>query len=792
MAPRKSAKTAELAIRKAAVIGAGVMGSGIAAQIANAGVPVLLLDIVPKDKEGKPAADRSAIAKGAIERLLKTDPAPLMLPANAALITPGNTEDDLGQLADVDWVVEAVLENPEIKRALYQKIEPLRKKGSVISSNTSTIPLATLIEGLPESFARDFVITHFFNPPRYMRLLEIVSGSKTNPDSLAVIEEFGDRALGKGVVRCKDTPGFIANRIGVYWMQAAVTAALDLGLTVEEADAVMGRPLGIPKTGVFGLLDLTGLDLQPHVDGALSKALPKTDDYQRIRRDFPLMTKLIADGYTGRKGKGGFYRMLRDESGGKTLEAIDLKTGQFRPKTEARLESVEAGRQGLRAVVEHPDRGGRYAWQVLSQLLPYTASLVPEIADDIVSVDRAMQMGYAWKWGPFELIDRLGADWFAKRLAAEGKMVPPLLAAAAKAGGFYKTEGGKLLYLGTDGKHHPVQRPDGVLLLEDVKRASQPVAENSSASLWDIGDGVVCLEFHSKMNALDDQILGLIKQSIGIVGKRFKALVIYNEAEQFSVGANLGLALFGANIGMWPMIESLVGEGLATLKALKYAPFPTVAAPAGLALGGGCEITLHARAIVAHAESYIGLVEVGVGLIPGWGGANELLERYTVEPGRSGGPMPPVTRAFETISMAKVSKSAAEARELGFLRPTDQIVMNRERLLAEAKKRALSMVADYKPPEVPVFTLPGATGRTAIRLAVDNFVAAGKATPHDRVVAEALSELLTGGKDADIELKTEEETLRKLAAKGFMSLMRTEPTLARMEHMLETGKPLRN
>jgi 3-hydroxyacyl-CoA dehydrogenase len=370
--------------------------------------------------------------------------------------------------------------------------------------------------------------------------------------------------------------------------------------------------------------------------------------------------------------------------------------------------------------------------------------------------------------------------------------VPPLLAAAAKVGGFYKIESGKLLYLGTDGKHHPVERPEGVLLLEDVKRASQPIAENASASLWDIGDGVVCLEFHSKMNALDDQILGLLKQSIGIVSKRFKALVIYNEADQFSVGANLGLALFGANIGLWPMIEGLVNEGLATLKALKYAPFPTVAAPAGMALGGGCEITLHTRAIVAHAESYIGLVEVGVGLIPGWGGANELLQRYTVEKGRPGGPMPPVTRAFETISMAKVSKSAAEARELGILRPTDEIVMNRERLLAAAKARALSMVADYKPPEVPVFHLPGATGRTALKLAVDNFVAAGKATPHDRVVAEALSELLTGGKDADIEVQTEEETLRKLAAKGFMSLMRTEPTLARMEHMLETGKPLRN
>jgi 3-hydroxyacyl-CoA dehydrogenase len=787
MAARKPTKPAELQIRKAAVIGAGVMGSGIAAQIANAGVPVALLDIVAKDNP-----DRSAIAKGAIERMLKTEPAPLMLPANARLITPGNTEDDLGFLADADWIVEAVLENIEIKRALYTRLDAVRRQGSIVSSNTSTIPLRDLVAGMGESFAGDFAITHFFNPPRYMRLLEIVGGEKTRPESIRALEDFADRALGKGVVRCKDTPGFVANRIGVYWMQSAVTAALDMDLTVEEADAVMGRPLGIPKTGVFGLLDLTGLDLQPHVDGALASALPKSDDYHRVRRDFPLLKKLIAEGYTGRKGKGGFYRLLRDEKGGKTLEAIDLKSGAFRPKEEPRLDSVEAGKQGLRALVEHPDRGGRYAWRVLSELLPYAASLVPEIADDIVSVDRAMRLGYGWKWGPFELIDRLGADWFAERLKKEGRPVPPLLAAAAEAGGFYKTEGGRLLALGLDGKHRAVERPQGVLLLEDMKRASEPVARNGSASLWDIGDGAACLEFHSKMNALDADILALLKEAIGIVPKRFKALVIYNEAEQFSVGANLGLALFAANIGLWPMIESLVNDGLAILKALKYAPFPTVAAPAGMALGGGCEILLHASRIVAHAESYIGLVEVGVGLIPGWGGANELLDRCTRSPGRPGGPMPPVTRAFETISMAKVSRSAAEARELGFLRPEDEIVMNRERLLAAAKAKALELARDYKPPEPPVFALPGPSGRAALRLAVDNFVLAGKATPHDRVVAEALAELLTGGKAADPELQTDEETLRKLAAKGFMALIRTGPTLARMEHMLETGKPLRN
>lgn len=781
-----------LPIRKAAVVGAGVMGSGIAAQIANAGVPVLLLDIVPKDAPAKGMGDRSVIAKSAIEKLLKTEPAALMRPENAALIEPGNTEDDLDKLADVDWIVEAVLENLEIKRALYKKLDAKRKKGSVVSSNTSTIPLGQLVEGMGDGFARDFMITHFFNPPRYMRLLEVVGGAKTRADALGALEDFADRGLGKGVVRCKDTPGFIANRIGVYWMQAAVTGAIDAGLSVEEADLVMGRPLGIPKTGVFGLLDLTGLDLQPHVDAALSAALKPDDDYQRIRRDFPLLKRLIADGYTGRKGKGGFYRMVKDDKGGRQLEGIDLKTGQYRPKQEPRLDSVEAGRSGLRAVVEHPDKGGRYAWRVLSQLLAYTAGLVPEIADDIAAVDRAMRLGYAWKWGPFELIDRMGAAWFAEKLAAENRKVPPLLAAAAKAGGFYKTEGGKLRYLGTDGTFRDLTRPKGVLLLEDVKRAGQPVAKNGSASLWDIGDGVLCLEFHSKMNSLDPDSLAMVKQAVEIVPKRGRALVIYNEADQFSVGANIGLALFAANIAMWPMIESMVDDGLAILKKLKYAPFPTVGAPAGLALGGGCEVLLHCGAIEAHAETYMGLVEVGVGLIPGWGGVHELLQRFQSEPGGPKGPMANVTRTFETVSLAKVSRSAAEAKPLGYLRASDGIVMNRERLLGAAKARALALAANYKAPAPPEFRLPGPAGRTAIKLALENFLLAGRAMPHDRAVGMALADAVTGGEAADPTVVTDEETMRRLARNGFMALIRTGPTLARMEHMLDTGKPLRN
>ena len=784
-----------MAIERAAVVGAGLMGSGIAAQIANAGVPVLLLDIVPKDAPKDSRGDRSTIARGAIDKLLKADPAPLMSKAAAKLITPGNIEDDLAQLQDVDWIVEAVIEKLDVKQALYRKIEPHRKKGSVVSSNTSTIPLQTLVKDEPESLQRDFCITHFFNPPRYMRLLEVLGGPKTRPEAVAAISDFGDRRLGKAVVAAKDTPGFVANRIGVFWMQAAVNTALDLGLTVEEADAIMSRPIGAPKTGIFGLLDLVGLDLQPHVDKSMREALKPDDAYQSVRRDFPLMEKMIADGYTGRKGKGGFYRLQRNgpgDSSGKVKESIDLKTGQYRVSEKARLDSAGAAKGGLKALLAHADKGGQYAWRVLSKLLSYAASLVPEIADDVVNVDLAMRTGFNWKRGPFEMIDQMGAPWFAEKLAAEKMPVPPLLKSAAEKGGFYRIENGRLQFLGTDGAYHAVKRAEGVLLLADVKRAGKPILKNGSASLWDIGDGVACLEFHSKMNAIDPDTLSLLKQSLDHVGKKMKALVVHNEGDNFSVGANIGLALFAANIAMWPMIEDLIGQGQAAYKAVKFAPFPVVGAPSGMALGGGCEILLHCAAVQAHAETYMGLVEVGVGLIPGWGGCKELLLRNQPGPKDPKGPMPPVAAAFETISLAKVAKSAAEAKELKLLRPTDAITMNRDRLLFDAKQRALAMLAEgYKAPEPKELRLPGPTGATALKLAVDGFRLQGKALPHDVTVSTALAEVLSGG-TTDFTAVVTEDQVQKLEKKAFLGLLRTGPTLARMEHMLTTGKPLRN
>ena len=772
------------AIRRAAVIGAGVMGAGIAAQFANAGVPVLLLDIVPKD-----TSDRTALASGAVARMLKTEPAPFMSTRAAQFVTPGNLEDDLGQLADCDWIIEAVVERLDIKRSLYRKIDAVRRPGSAVSSNTSTIPLRDLIEGQSETFQRDFLITHFFNPPRYMRLLEIVAGPHTDAPLADRVVTFADQVLGKSIVHCKDSPGFIANRLGVYWLQVGVIEAMEGGLDIEEADAVIGRPVGIPKTGVFGLIDLVGLDLMPHINASLASALPKSDPFHAVNLELPLIDKMIAEGYTGRKGKGGFYRLNRS-GGGKLKESIDLKSGAYRPSVEPELPELKAAAKDLRAFLASGSRLGHYAWRVLGQTLRYAASLIPEAADDVNAIDEAMRLGYNWQWGPFELIDRLGAGWFADHLEKDGLSVPPCLR-AARDRGFYRIDQGRRQYLGTDGEYHDVERAPGVLMLEDIKRVSKPLLKNASAALWDLGDGVVCFEFTSKSNSLDEPIMALLDQTRALVQEKYRALVIYNEGRNFSVGANLGLALFAANIAAWGEIEKLIAAGQQAYKALKYAPFPVVSAPSGMALGGGCELLLHSDAVQAHAETYVGLVECGVGVIPGWGGCKELLARWTTSGLLPRGPVPAPARVFETVSTATVSKSAANARELLFLRPHDGITMNRYRLLADAKALALKLAVDYVPPTPVELKLPGTSGRLAFDMAADGFHRRGVATDHDLVVADELAGVLSGGPADVIDLVTEDQLL-DLERGAFMRLMKTEGTLQRIEHMLVTGKPLRN
>ncbi len=766
-----------LAINKVGVIGAGVMGAGIAAQVANAGIPVLLLDIVPKD-----AADRSAIAKGAVAKLLKTDPAPFMTPKAARLVEPGNIEDDLGRLAECDWIIEVIVERLELKQALYRRVDAVRRPGTAVSSNTSTIPLRDLTEGMGEAFRRDFLITPFFNPPRYMKLLEVVPGPHTDPAILAAVTAFADLALGKSCVTCNDSPGFIANRVGSYWMQVGLVEALEHGMAIEEVDAVMGKPFGIPKTGLFGLFDLVGIDLVPEINGSMARTLPPADPFHAHNKDVPLLARMIAEGFTGRKGRGGFYLFDRAT---RKKQAMDLATGQYRPERKADEPSTD-----LAKLLGGSGKVGRYAWAAMAPVLAYAAAVVPEAAGTLVDVDTAMRLGYAWRWGPFELIDKLGTAAFTARLEAEGRPVPPLLRAAAGRP-FYRVQDGRRQFLTVGGNYQDIVRPEGVLLLEDVRLRSEPVLKNRSASVWDIGDGVLCFEFTTKANTIDEGLLSLLDKTVALVPERYRALVIYNEGRNFCVGANLGTALFAANIAAWGEIERMVAGGQQTLKRLKYAPFPVVAAPSGLTLGGGCEILLHSGAVQAGAESYIGLVECGVGLLPAWGGCKEMLVRWQRPGALPNGPMPAPIKVFETVSVATTSKSAAEARELGFLREGDGITMNRDRLLADAKARALAMAADYAPPPAPELTLPGPSGALAMTIAAEGVRKRGLASSHDLVVAGALASVLSGG-DADLTVPTTEDRMLTLERTAFLGLMKQPLTLARVEHTLTTGKPLRN
>jgi 3-hydroxyacyl-CoA dehydrogenase len=794
-------------IKQVAVLGSGVMGSGIACVLANAGIPVLLLDLPAKD------GPRNAIVEGAIEKQLKSGTPGFAHKKFAKLVTPGNFEDDLGKLAECDWIIEVVVEKLAIKHDVYKKISAVRKKGSIVSSNTSTIPLAELLHGMPEDLAQDFIITHFFNPPRFMRLLEVVPSPQFDAARFKSFCDFADRALGKGVVQTKDTPGFLANRIGVYWMTAGLIDAMNLGITVEEADAVMGKPLGFPKTGMFGLYDLIGIDLMPLIAQEMLNTLPKDDAFRTLYNLPELVKKMIADGYTGRKGKGGFTRMVAEPDGKKKKEIIDLKTGEYRAEKKAKLESVDAAKLGLAALFSHPDIGGRYAQSVMLKTLHYAASLIPEISDDIYSVDAAMQMGYNWKYGPFQMIDRLaaqgksGTEIFAGACAQAGMSVPPIIAKSLGKK-LYDVTDGKRMQFSIGGSYAPVAIPDGSLMLEDLKVAGKkPIKKNASAQLWDLGDGVVCLELTSKQNTWDPENLKMVAELPAFVKEKgFRAVVVGTDAEHFSFGANIGYFLLACNTASWWAISDMVKQGQSAFMGLKYAPFPVVSSLSGMALGGGCELQLHVDAVQAHIESYVGLVEAGIGVIPGWGGCKELLLRHVAAGEAAGkaiaagkrpevimgsGPMPAISKAFEYISMAKVAGSAAEAQEMLILNSKSRISMNRRRVLADAKELALQLAENYTPPEQRTIRLPGDSGYTALKLAVDNFRKNGKATPHDETVSLALARVLTGG-DTDITQEVTEQQLLDLEHDLFMELCKTTETRDRIAAMLNTSKPLRN
>ena len=778
----------ENGIERVAVIGSGVMGAGIAAHCANAGCDVLLLDIVPDG-----ASDRNTLAAGAIKKMFKSNPEMLMHKSYAKRITAGNIDDDLPLLKDYDWVVEVIIENLEIKQSLYQKLAEHIGSKTILSSNTSTLPRSALIEGMDSDLASRFLITHFFNPPRYLPLLEVVSGADVNESVVSQFSEFALVQLGKRVTHCNDTPGFIGNRLGVYFVQRSIKATLEHGLTVEQADAMLGRPIGLPKTAVFGLMDLVGIDLIPHVMSSMLTHLESDDPFHQIAgAGDQIVRDMLADGYTGRKGKGGFYRLNR-EGGAKIKEARNLVTGEYATANrKAAFASAKMAKQGITRMLDHDDEGSAFVAEVLLDTLSYAAYLVPEVTDDIYAIDGAMKVGYNWKKGPFEMIDSIGAAGVVKRLQALGRSVPEFLQTGADKGSFYSIQNGEIHRLSPSGEMVQVSRPPETLTVADLKRRGKPIQRNASASIWDAGDEVLLVEYHSKMNAMDPLSMEILLTAVDMAEYGdWKGILIANDSNNFCAGANLGLALFGANLAAWKDVEDFIALGQEAYQALKYAEVPVVAASTGVCVGGGAEVLLHCDAVQAHSESYVGLVEVGVGIVPGWGGCKEMLARLSAFGIAPNGPMGAVMKAFEMIGTAQIAKSAEQARRMGFLRPDDRVSMNRDLLLADAKARVLELADDYTPPEPHTYHLPGATGRAALDMAVSDLSRSGQATPHDVIVTGELANILTGG-DTDMLDELSEDDILAMELAAISKLSRNVATLARMEHMVQTGKPLRN
>ena len=783
-------------IKKAAVIGAGTMGAGIAAHLANAGVQVLLMDIVPEGTAGK---ERNRLASSARERLLKGRPAGFMNPADAALVDVGNIEDDLERVRDCDWIVEAVTENLEIKRALYGKLAGLRSPQAIVSSNTSGLALNLLTDGLDQGFREHFLITHFFNPPRYMYLLEIVVGPETLPAVTAEVENFCDLRLGKGLVRCKDTPNFIANRIGVYSMAMCCRLLVEEGLTVEEADTVTGPPMGRPKTASFRLHDLVGLDIAVAVMEN-SRKLLKSDESLANFEPPELLLRLVKAGRLGRKTGEGFYKKV-----GKEILVLDLETFEYRPQAKVEFASLAAAKKEktvearLKALVEGDDKAARYAWRTLSETLAYAARRVPEIADEIVSVDRAIRWGFNWEIGPFEAWDAIGVANGAERLRSEGREVPALVEAVLKSGrdSFYGEASGRRTYFDlASGDALPEPERPGIVDLGSLRRGGTPLRTSSEASLWDLGDGVLCVEFHSKMNSLSGDMLTIVSESVTLVEEGdYVGLVVGNQAPNFSVGANIAKLVEAAKAENWDAIDAMIRQFHATVLRMRYASKPVVVAIQGMALGGGCEMALAGCRVQAAAESYVGLVELGVGLIPAGGGCREMACRASEAAGEGAASdiYPFVSAAFQNIGQAKISTSAAEARQLLYLRDVDAISMNKDRTVADAKAtvRHLSQLG-YQPPRprqrVRVLGRPG-IGEMEVFL--HQYHVAGYLSEYDLIVAKKLAHVLCGG-DIDAEHTVDEQYLLDLEREAFLSLTGETKTRERIEHMLKTGKPLRN
>ncbi len=803
-------------IEKVAVLGAGTMGARIAAHLANAGIPCFLLDIVPfelnaeEKRKGltlETPAVRNRIVLAGFEAARKSRPAAFFTPETARLVTPGNFDDNLALCGEVDWIIEAVAENLEIKRNLFSRVEAVRKPGTIVTSNTSGLPIHLIAEGHSEDFQQHWAGTHFFNPPRYMKLVELIPGPKTRPEVLDSLDEICDLRLGKGVVVAKDTPNFIANRIGTYAMLNVLRQMQALDMTVEEVDACTGPAIGQPKSATFRTADIVGLDVLAHVVRNIYENIPD-DESREMYRVPEFVEEMMKRGWLGEKTGGGFYKRVKKDGDSEIL-TLDVQKMEYRPRQKAKFGSIEAGkgiedtRDRLRALLgpaldgKGGDKANRFLWACLSESCLYAARRLPEIANTVVDVDRAMRWGFAWELGPFEVWDAIGVERMAQALERDRKQIPPLISKvlASPKKSFYESEKGRTSYFDlTTASLKPTEEPAGIIILKSLKERTPVVQKNAGASLIDLGDGVVCCEFHSKMNSIGGDLVAMIHAGINRLGSEFDAMVIANQAVNFSVGANLMLVLLGAQEGEWDDIHLAVRQFQRVNMAIKYAPRPVVAAPQGMALGGGCEISLHAARIHAAAEAYIGLVETGVGLIPGGGGTKEMLIRANEH--AAGGESLDLFHAlkpvFENIAMAKVSTSGEEARCLGYLRPSDLIAMNRDRQVADAKQTALSMVrAGYHPPAPAEIRVLGEEFLAGAKLAIHMMLRGQYITEYDAVVGRKLAYVLAGGGITAPQTVSEQYVL-DLEREAFVSLCGQRNTQQRIAHTLKTGKPLRN
>ena len=791
------------------------MGARIAAHFANAGLPCVLLDIVPPDlkPEAQPG-ERNRLARSGLEGAKKSRPAAFFSAGLADKVAIGNFEDDLASCAEADWIIEVVAENLEIKRKLLSRVAQFRKPGAIVTTNTSGLPVHLIAEGLPEEFQQHWAGTHFFNPPRYLKLVEVIPGPHTAAHVVETLRDFCDRRLGKGVVVAKDTPNFIANRIGTFSVLNALRLMKELDMTVEEVDACTGPAVGWPKSATFRTTDIVGLDVLAHVVKNIYETAP--GDESRERYQVPtLVEEMIKRGWLGDKTGQGFYKKLKGE-GQKEILTLDVHTMEYRARQKAKFASIDAGkavddtRQRLRALVgpvmegQRGDKAQQFLWNAISETCLYAARRIPEISDNLVDVDRAMRWGFGWELGPFEMMDALGVAAFAAQVQKDGRAIPAWIEKALQSGheNFYQSQKGDTTVFDLAAVSNRVEEGAGIILLKSLKDAGREVERNAGASLVDLGDGVVCCEFHAKMNAIGSDLVSMIHKGLKRLATDFDAMVIANQAVNFSVGANLMLVLVGAQEQEWDELHLAVKQFQNVNLAIKYAKKPVVAAPQGMALGGGCEISLHAARIHSAAEAYAGLVEAGVGLIPGGGGCKEMLIRANEHSAGSEDldlfhALRPI---FETIAMAKVGTSAEECRELGYFRREDPYSMNTQRLVADAKETALGLLRSGWKPAAASWQEGAQTTRikalgeqflAGAKLAIHMLVRGGYASEYDAVVARKLANILAGGALTSPQFVSEQYVL-DLEREAFVSLLGEKKTQERIAFTLKTGKPLRN